>query len=345
MEVGVYTFAEITPDQRTGAPERASRRLRELIEEVELADQVGLDVFGIGEHHRPDYAVSAPAVVLAAAAERTKKIRLTSAVTVLSSDDPVRVFQDFATLDLISGGRAEIMAGRGSFIESFPLFGYDLDDYDALFSEKLDLLLKLRDSVRVNWSGAHRAPLEDLAVYPRPLQNPLPVWIAVGGTPQSVVRAAKLGLPLALAIIGGTPERFAPLIDLYRETAAKAGHDPAQLPVSINSHAFVAETSQQAADTFFPPYAEVMTRIGKERGWPPASRQQFEAARSPRGALAVGSPQEVIDKILRQYEIFRHQRYLAQLTVGPMPHAKVMHAIELLGMEVAPVVRRETAQR
>ena len=344
MEIGVYTFAEVTPDQGTGAPERASRRLRELIEEVELADQVGLDVFGIGEHHRPDYAVSAPAVVLAAAAERTKTIRLTSAVTVLSSDDPVRVFQDFATLDLLSGGRAEIMAGRGSFIESFPLFGYDLDDYDALFSEKLDLLLKLRDSVRVNWSGAHRAPLENLAVYPRPLQNPLPIWIAVGGTPQSVVRAAELGLPLALAIIGGTPERFAPLIDLYRQTAAKAGYEPAQLPVSINSHAFVAETSQQAADTFFPPYAEVMTRIGKERGWPPASRQQFEAARSPRGALAVGSPQEVIDKILRQHEIFHHQRYLAQLTVGPMPHAKVMRAIQLLGTEVAPVVRRETAQ-
>ncbi len=344
MEIGVYTFAEITPDQRTGAPESASRRLRELIEEVELADQVGLDVFGIGEHHRPDYAVSAPAVVLAAAAERTKKIRLTSAVTVLSSDDPVRVFQDFATLDLLSGGRAEIMVGRGSFIESFPLFGYDLGDYDALFSEKLDLLLKLRDSIRVSWSGAHRAPLENLAVYPRPLQNPLPIWIAVGGTPQSVVRAAKLGLPLALAIIGGTPERFAPLIDLYRQTAAKAGHDPTQLPVSINSHAFVAETSQEAADTFFPPYAEVMTRIGKERGWPPASRQQFEAARSPRGALAVGSPQEVIDKILRQHEIFRHQRFLAQLTVGPMPHVKVMRAIELLGTEVAPVVRRETAQ-
>lgn len=343
MEIGVYSFAEIAPDPRTGAPASAAQRLRDLIEEVELADQVGLDVFGIGEHHRPDYTVSAPAVVLAAAAARTKNIRLTSAVTVLSSDDPVRVFQDFATLDLLSGGRAEIMAGRGSFIESFPLFGYDLDDYDALFAEKLDLLLKLRDSVRVNWSGDHRAPLENLAVFPRPLQQPLPIWIAVGGTPQSVMRAAKLGLPLALAIIGGTPERFAPLIDLYRETAAKAGHDPATLPVSINSHAFVAETSQEAVDTFFPPYAEAMTRIGQERGWPPTSRQQFEASRSPRGALAVGGPQEVIDKILRQHEIFRHQRYLAQLTVGPTPHAKVMRAIELLGTEVAPVVRRETA--
>jgi probable LLM family oxidoreductase len=344
MEIGLYTFAEIPPGQGTGAAENAAQRLRDLIEEVELADQVGLDIFGIGEHHRPDYAVSAPAVVLAAAAARTTRIRLTSAVTVLSSDDPVRVFQDFATLDLISGGRAEIMAGRGSFIESFPLFGYDLHDYDELFTEKLDLLLKLRDSVRVNWTGAHRAPLENLAVFPRPLQNPLPIWIAVGGTPQSVVRAATLGLPLALAIIGGTPERFAPLIDLYRETATRAGHDPAELPVSINSHAFVAETSQEAADTFFPPYAEVMTRIGKERGWPPTSRQQFEASRSPRGALAVGSPQEVIDKILRQHEIFHHQRFLAQLTVGPMPHAKVMRAVELLGTEVAPVVRRETAQ-
>ena len=343
MEIGVYTFAEIPPDQGAGAAQTAAQRLHDLIEEVELADQVGLDVFGIGEHHRPDYAVSAPAVVLAAAATKTKRIRLTSAVTVLSSDDPVRVFQDFATLDLISGGRAEIMAGRGSFVESFPLFGYDLDDYDELFSEKLELLLLLRDSVRVNWTGAHRAPIENLGVFPRPLQNPLPIWIAVGGTPQSVVRAAKLGLPLALAIIGGMPERFAPIIDLYRETATKAGHDPAQLPVSINSHAFVAETSQEAADTFFPPYAEVMTRIGRERGWPPTSRQQFEASRSPRGALAVGSPQEVIDKVLRQYEIFHHQRFLAQLTVGPMPHAKVMRAIELLGTEVAPVVRRETA--
>src|SRR6478672_6931187 len=236
MELGIYTFAEIRPDAGAERAAITAERLRHLMEEIKLADEVGLDVFGVGEHHRPDYAVSAPAVILAAAAQVTKKIRLTSAVTVLSSDDPVRVFQDFATIDLLSGGRAEIMAGRGSFIESFPLFGYDLQDYDALFSEKLDLLLKLRASERVTWSGEMRAPLDNLAVYPRPLQNPLPVWIAVGGTPQSVMRAATLGLPMALAIIGGMPARFAPLVELYRETARKAGHDPDKLAVSINSH-------------------------------------------------------------------------------------------------------------
>jgi probable LLM family oxidoreductase len=343
MEIGLYTFAERTPDPRTGRVVSAAQRLRDLIEEIELADQVGLDVFGVGEHHRPDFVVSAPAVVLAAAAERTKNIRLTSAVTVLSSDDPVRVFQDFATLDLLSGGRAEIMAGRGSFIESFPLFGQDLDDYDELFSEKLDLLLKIRDSERVTWSGEHRPPLEGLGVYPRPIQNPLPIWVAVGGSPQSVMRAGARGLPLALAIIGGEPERFAPLVSLYRQTALRAGHDVTKLPVSINSHAYVADSSQQAADEFFPSYAEAMTRIGRERGWPPTTRQQFEASRSPRGALLVGSPQEVIDKILYEHELFGHQRFLAQLSVGTMPHNQIMHAIELLGAQVAPVVRRETA--
>jgi probable LLM family oxidoreductase len=343
MELGIYTFAETTRDPATGQTVGAGERLRDLLEEIELADQLGLDVFGVGEHHRPDFAVSAPAVVLAAAAARTKRIRLTSAVTVLSSDDPVRVFQEFATVDLISGGRAEIMAGRGSFVESFPLFGYALDDYDSLFAEKLDLLLRIRESERVTWSGKHRAPLNGLGVYPRPVQDPLPVWIAVGGTPQSVVRAGTLGLPLALAIIGGMPERFAPLIDLYRESARRAGHDPSTLPVSINSHAFLADSSQQAADDFYPSYAEVMTKIGRERGWPPTTRQHFEASRAPRGALAVGSPQEVIDKILFQHEIFGHQRFLAQLTVGSIPHVKVMRAIELFGTVVAPVVRRETA--
>jgi probable LLM family oxidoreductase len=343
MEIGLYTFAERTPDPRTGRIVSAAQRLRDLIEEIELADQVGLDVFGVGEHHRPDFIVSAPAIVLAAAAERTKNIRLTSAVTVLSSDDPVRVFQDFATLDLLSGGRAEIMAGRGSFIESFPLFGQDLDDYDELFAEKLDLLLKIRESERVTWSGVHRPPLAGLGVYPRPIQDPLPVWIAVGGTPQSVMRAGTIGLPLALAIIGGEPERFVPLVSLYRETARRAGHDVARLPVSINSHAYVADTSQQAADEFFPPYAEAMTRIGRERGWPPTTRQHFEASRSPHGALIVGSPQEVIDKILYEHELFGHQRFLAQLSVGTMPHDRIMHAIELLGTQVAPVVRRATA--
>ena len=343
MEIGIYTFAETTPDPRSGQTVSGAQRLRDLIEEIELADQVGLDVFGIGEHHRPDYAVSAPAIVLAAAAERTKRIRLTSAVTVLSSDDPVRVFQSFATLDLLSGGRAEIMAGRGSFIESFPLFGYDLDDYDALFEEKLELLLAIRDNERVSWSGGLRPAIDDRGVYPRPIQDPLPIWIAVGGTPQSVVRAASLGLPMALAIIGGEPARFAPLIGLYRDAAARAGRDPATLPVSINSHAFIADTSREAADQFFAPYAETMTRIGRERGWPPTTRAQYDAQRSPSGALLVGSPQEVIDKILRQHELFGHQRFLAQLTVGTMPHAQVMHAIELLGTVVAPAVRRATA--
>nr|MDQ5819697.1 LLM class flavin-dependent oxidoreductase [Actinomycetota bacterium] len=305
----------------------------------------GLDVFGVGEHHRPDFAVSAPAVVLAAAAELTRDIRLTSAVTVLSSDDPVRVFQEFATLDLLSGGRVEIMAGRGSFIESFPLFGYDLADYDELFAEKLELLLKLRESERVTWSGKHRAPLEDAGVYPRPIQNPLPIWIAVGGTPQSVVRAALLGLPLAIAIIGGQPERFAPLARLYREAASRAGHDPAQLPISINSHTYVAETSQQAGDEYFPTYAAMMNRIGRERGWSVMRREQFEAGRSMRGALLVGSPEEVAEKILFEHELFGHQRFMAQISVGAMPHDKVMRAIELFGTEVAPAVRKELSRQ
>ncbi len=341
MEIGIYTFAETALDPRVGqTAANAANRLRNLIEEIELADQVGLDVFGVGEHHRADYVVSAPAVVLAAAAARTQRIRLTSAVTVLSSDDPVRVFQDFATLDLISRGRAEIMAGRGSFIESFPLFGYDLEDYDDLFAEKLELLLKLRESVRVSWSGEHRPPLKDLPVYPRPLQDLLPIWIAVGGTPQSVIRAGTLGLPLALAIIGGAPARFKPMVDLYRESARRAGHDPATLPVSINSHGFVAETSEEAANIAFPPYVEVMGRIGRERGWPPPTRRQFDAERSREGALLIGSPREVIDKILHEHELFANQRFLIQLTVGPTPHDKVMRAIELLGTRVAPEVRR-----
>ncbi len=339
MELGLYTFADVGPEIGP------ARRLRNLVEEIELADQVGLDVFGVGEHHRPDYAVSSPAVALAAAAERTEEIRLTSAVTVLSSDDPVRVFQDFATLDLLSGGRAEIMAGRGSFIESFPLFGFDLGDYDELFSEKLDLLLKLRESERVTWSGKHRAALEDAGVYPRPVQDPLPVWIAVGGTPQSVVRAALLGLPLAIAIIGGQPERFAPLARLYREAAAQAGHDPARLAISINSHAYVAETSGRAGDEYFPTYAAMMNRIGRERGWSAMTRGQFEAGRSPRGALLVGSPEEVAEKILFEHEIFDNQRFMAQISVGAMPHDRVMRAIELFGTEVAPAVRKELGRR
>jgi probable LLM family oxidoreductase len=292
-----------------------------------------------------EYLVSSPAVVLAAAAAKTKRIRLTSAVTVLSSDDPVRVFQDFATVDLLSGGRAEIMAGRGSFIESFPLFGYDLKDYDELYSEKLELLLKLNESEKISWKGKHRPAINNLGVYPRPHQPKLPIWIAVGGTPESIARAGKLGVPLALAIIGGEPHRFAPLIQLYRNTAKQAGHNPDTLQVGINSHVFIADDSQQAADQFYPSYAAIMTRIGRERGWPPLSREQFEAMRSPRGSLLVGSPQQIIDKILYQCELFQNTRFLAQMSVGPVPHKQVMRAIELFGTQVAPVVRKELAQK
>ena len=339
MEIGITTFGDVAVDA-AGAARDPGQRLRDLVDEIELADRVGLDVYGVGEHHRADYAVSAPAVVLAAAAARTRRIRLTSAVTVLSSDDPVRVFQQFATVDQLSGGRAEIMAGRGSFIESFPLFGYDLEDYDALFAEKLDLLLKLRDGEPVTWSGRHRPPLRTARVQPPPAQRPLPVWVAVGGTPQSVVRAATLGLPLALAIIGGEPARFAPLVQLYRDAARQAGRDPSSLAVGLNVHGFLAPTSAEAADRFFAPYAEVMTRIGRERGWPPTTRAQFELSRSPRGALAVGTPAEMVEKILAWHAIFGHQRTLIQLGVGPVAHDHVMHAIELLGAEVAPAVRR-----
>lgn len=344
MEIGVYTFAETALDPTTGRQLGAGERLRGLLEEIELADRVGLDVFGVGEHHRPDYAVSAPAVVLAAAAARTRRIRLTSAVSVLSSDDPVRVFQAFATLDLLSGGRAEIMAGRGSFTESFPLFGQDLSDYEELFEEKLDLLLKLREQERVTWSGKHRPAIEDRGVWPRPEQQPLPVWIAVGGTPRSVVRAATLGLPMALAIIGGAPARFKPFVDLYREAASKAGHDPEKLPVSINAHGFLADDARTAAEAAFPPFAATMTRIGRERGWPPTTRGQFDAECALHGALFVGGPDQVVEKILYQHQIFRHQRFLVQLTVGPMPHDQVLRAIELLGTEVAPRVRRELGE-
>ncbi len=340
FEVGIYSFAELTPDPVTGERISPAQRLQNLLETIELADQVGLDVFGLGEHHRPEFVSSAPVVILAAAAARTKSIRLSTAVTVLSSDDPVRVFQDFATLDLLSSGRAEIMAGRGSFIESFPLFGYDLRDYDELFAEKLALLLKLRDAEKITWSGRHRPALTNQGVYPRPFQEKLPIWVAVGGTPESVVRAAKLGLPMALAIIGGMPERFAPFAQLYRESARKAGHDPAQLPLSINSHGFIADQSQQAADDYYPSAVVVMNKIGRERGWASATRQQMEASRTLRGADFVGSPAEIVEKILFQYDLFGHQRLLLQLGVGTIEHKKVMRAIELLGTQVAPAVRQ-----
>ena len=343
MELGIYTFVEATPDARTGHLITPEQRLANLMEEVALADEAGLDVFGVGEHHRPDYVVSTPAVVLAAAAMRTTRIRLTSAVTVLSSDDPVRVFQEFATVDLLSHGRAEIMAGRGSFIESFPLFGYDLHDYDSLFSEKLELLLRVRDQERVTWSGRHRAALQDQPVFPRPVQAPIPVWVAVGGTPQSVVRAATLGLPMALAIISGGPERFVPFVDLYREAWAKAGRDPEALQVSINSHGFIADTDAAAAEAAFPPYMHQMGKIGRERGWPPPTRRQFDAEISRQGPLLVGDPQRVIDKILWEHELFGMTRFLLQFSVGTMPHRDLLRCIELYGTVVAPAVRKALA--
>jgi probable LLM family oxidoreductase len=342
MQIGIDSFA--AADRGAAPADRISpaQRLSNLIEEIELADQVGLDAFGIGEHHRPEFLDSAPAVILAAAATRTKRIRLTSAVTVLSAADPVRVFQEFATLDLLSGGRAEIVAGRGSFTEAFPLFGLNLRDYDALFEEKLDLLLKIRSSERVRWSGRFRPALNDQGIFPRPLQDPLPIWIGVGGTPESVVRAGLLGLPLMIAIIGGQPSRFRPLVDLYKEAGAEAGHAPESLRVGIHSIGFVGGTDREAADDFFPGYADAFTKIGKERGWPPTTRAQYEAARGPHGALLIGDPDSVAEKILLESEALGGlARLNFQMTVATLPHAKMMRAIELLGTRVAPLVRKE----
>ncbi|OOC64014.1 LLM class flavin-dependent oxidoreductase [Paenibacillus ihbetae] len=341
MEIGVSSFVETVPDVHTGELISHAQRLREVVEEIVLADQVGLDVFGVGEHHRQDYAASSPAVVLAAAASRTKWIRLTSAVTVLSSADPVRVFQDFATLDAISNGRAEIMAGRGSFIESFPLFGYDLHDYDELFEEKLELLLKIRESERVTWEGRHRPAIHNLGVYPRPVQNPLPVWIGSGGNSESVVRAGLLGLPLVLAIIGGSPLQFAPLVKLYKEAAAHAGHDVSRLPVASHSHGFIAEDTELAADKFFPSTQAAMNVLGRERGWGYYDRARFDAARSFEGALYVGDPETVAQKIIHLRKHVGITRFMLHVPVGSMPHEEVMRAIELLGTEVAPRVRSE----
>ena len=340
MELGLYSFAENTPDPLNGgALQSPAERLADLLEEVELADQLGLSFYGLGEHHRPDFVASAPLTILAAAAARTKSIRLSTADTVLSSEDPIRVYQQFATLDLLSNGRAEIMAGRGSFIESFPLFGLDLNDYDALFEEKLDLLLKLRQGGPVTWEGTeHTKPIPGIAVYPVPVQQPIPLWIAVGGTPNSVARAAYHGLPLMIAIIGGQPRQFAPLVDFYRETATKVGRDVTVLPVGISSHGFIAADSQDARDMAYPAHSEAMNRIGKERGWPPTTRAQFEAGAAPEGAYFMGSPQQIIDKILAQHEWFKHDRFGLQLSVGTLPHDKVMKAIELYGTVVKPAV-------
>ncbi len=345
FELGLYTFAELTPHPQTGVRISPAQRLEHFFERVELADQLGLDVIGLGEHHRPDFVSSAPEVILAAAAARTKNIRLSTAVTVLSSDDPVRVFQRFASLDLISNGRAEIIAGRGSFIESFPLFGYDLNDYGDLFAEKLDLLLKLREQEQIHWSGNHRPALSGQGVYPRPMQDKLPIWVAVGGTPQSVIRAGVLGLPLALAIIGGLPEQFKQLVELYWRAVKEAGHDPTQLAVSVNSHGFIADDRQQALDASFPYVEQTMNKIGRERGWPPMTRAQFDASATLRGANFIGTPDDVVEKILLQHDHFGHSRFLLMMGVGTMPHREVMHSIELYGTKVAPVVRAEIARR
>jgi probable LLM family oxidoreductase len=340
MEFGITTFVENTPDPTNGNLLSPYERMSNLMEEIELADQVGLDVFAVGEHHRPDYIVSSPAVVLAAAAVKTKNIKLSSGVTVLSSDDPVRVFQDFAHVDLLSKGRAEIMAGRGSFIESFPLFGNDLKDYDTLFSEKLELLIALTKNEKITWEGKHRPSIDNRGVYPRPYQDKLPIWVAVGGTPQSVVRAATYGLPMALAIIGGEPARFVPFTNLYKETYKKAGHDPAKFQLAINSHGFIGDDSQKAADEYYGPYAYVMSKLGRERGWSPMNRQHYEQMRAREGSLFVGSPQQVIDKILYNHELFGNTRFLLHMSVGTLPHASVLRAIELLGTVVAPAVKK-----
>jgi probable LLM family oxidoreductase len=340
VEIGIDSFVAATLDRATHNAIDPATHLSDLIEEIALADEAGLDSFGIGEHHRAEFLDSAPAVLLAAAAARTRRIRLASAVTVLSAADPVRVFQEFATLDLLSRGRAEIVAGRGSFIESFPLFGLALEDYDSLFAEKLDLLLKIRANTYVHWSGKHRAALTGQGVFPRPLQNPLPVWLGVGGTPASFVRAGTLGLPLMVAIIGGEPHRFRPLVDAYREAGKRAGHPPSQLRVGIHALGYVADSSSTAADEFFPGYARSFTEIGKERGWPPVTRAQFEALRRPTGALLVSDPDGVAEKILHYNEALGGiSRLSFQMSVAALPHANRMHAIELLGTRVAPMVR------
>jgi probable LLM family oxidoreductase len=342
MEIGVDSFAIAISDPVTGQTIKSLDRIHQVLDEIELADKAGLDVFGVGEHHRAEFLDSAPAIILAAAASRTKNIRLTSAVTVLSAADPVRVFQEFATLDLISNGRAEIVAGRGSFIESFPLFGLRLEDYDSLFAEKLELLLNIRENTHVTWSGKHRPALTGQAVYPRPLQNPLPIWVGVGGTPASFARAGVLGLPLMVAIIGGEPHRFRPLIDLYREAGLRSGHKPEQLKVGLHMIGFVADTTKEAADVFFPGYAHTFTEIGKERGWPPTTRAQFDALRGPKGALLIGDVDTVAKKILYVNEALGGiTRITFQMGVSTLPHPKMLRAIELLGAGVAPAVNKQ----
>jgi probable LLM family oxidoreductase len=341
MELGISTFGEIHPDGTSGNAVNAHKRVQESLEEVKLADEVGLDVYAFGEHHRPDFVISAPEILISAAAAITKNIRLSSSVTVLSSVDPVRTFQNFATADLVSGGRVEMIAGRGSFIESFPLFGFDLDDYDALFTEKLEMFLQINKQEIVSWQGNFRAPIRNQGVYPRPLQQEIPVWIGVGGTPASAKRAGTLNLPMIIAILGSAPKHFVPFVELYRESAAKAGHDVSKLQLAISSQFYIAENSQQAADEFYPSYEALMTRVGKDRGWSPMTREQFEYLRDF-GPLVVGDPQQAIDKIMQQYELFGNTRFVAQLVTGFTKHKDILKAIELYGTRVAPVVRKET---
>ncbi len=339
MEIGIDSFAAAQMSNTAATAANSMNAISALLERIEHADKSGLDVFGIGEHHRKEFLDSAPAVLLAAAAARTKNIRLTSAVTVLSAADPVRVFQSFATLDLVSQGRAEIVVGRGSFTESFPLFGLNLNDYDELFSEKLNLLLTIRANEIVNWSGKFRAALHNQAIYPRPIQNPLPIWLGVGGTPESFIRAGALGLPLMVAVIGGETHRFRPLIDLYRETGKRAGFAPEQLKVGLHSLGYVAETKEKAIEDYYPGYAETFTRIGKERGWPPVSPTRFDAQNGALGALLVGNPEEVAAKILRHSaSLGGISRFTFQMDNAALPHSKLMNSIELIGKRVAPLV-------
>lgn len=339
MQVGIDSFAAWENTRLSLSP---SERLRKLVEQIEFADKVGLDVFGIGEHHRKEFLDSAPTVILGAAAARTKRIRLTSAVTVLSAVDPVRLFQEFATLDLLSQGRAEMVVGRGSFVEAFPLFGLRLEDYDSLFAEKLDLLLKIRDDEHVKWSGQHRPSLTGQGIYPRPLQNPLPIWIGVGGTPESFMRAGQLGLPLMVAIIGGETHRFKPLVDLYREAGMEAGYSSDQLKVGVHSLGYVAENTEQAADDFFPGYARTMTEIGKERGWPKMTRDHFDEQMGPKGALIIGDPDEVIEKVVRHSKALGGiSRITFMMNPASLPHENLIRATELLGTKVVPALREE----
>ncbi len=339
MQFGISTFGEIDPHHLSGKAINAQERVQQLLQQAKLADDLGLDVFALGEHHRADYVVSSPEIILAAAAAITKNIKLTSAVTVLSSSDPVRVFQNFASLDLISNGRAEIIAGRGSFIESFPLFGYDLNDYDELFIEKLDLLLTINKNEIVNWKGTHRASINNLGVYPRPYQQQLPIWIAVGGTPSSVIRAGSLNLPLTIAILGGSPAQFTQLTNLYRTAAQKAGHDVSKLQLCINEHLYLADTSEQARDEFFPVYEKLINKIGKERGWGKMSRAHFDDLCETDGPLLVGSANDVIEKLKYQFKLFNNTRFLAQIIFGDIAHEKILHTIELFGKAVAPAVK------